>query len=754
MTRPARTLSDVLAGLDADQLAELIANRPDLGYPVPRHLTDLAAAATSATSVQRAIAGLTAWQVAVTKALAIRPDPADAAAVATLLGSAEEPVRDGLADLRRIALLWGDDEHLHLVRAARDQFGTYPGGLAPPSADPLSPDEIASAIAACGPDVRPILQRLTWGPPTGSVTGADRQVRVADARTPVEQLLARRLLRPLDRDTVILAQEVALWLRSQESAWLLDGDPVGPEPPEPWGRIRSERASTQAAVGAAQELNHDLEQLLAGVDADPPRLLRDGGISVRDVRTMSRQFNNNTAYTSFLLECGAAAGLLSNRDEPYALPTPQWDHWLTLPTPDRWQALAQAWRDGTRWFGAPPESGTGEGAGESDSSEAENRPQQSRPLAGDHAPQAARIRAVLVELSADAPAGSVPDIDILTAAVAWRLPAADRDRDHLRRLVGLVWQQAEWLGLVALSGTTALLPVLRGDAAMPATLRRLFPEPVQEVIIQSDLTAVAQGPLESGTAQVFRLLADQESRGGGAVFRFTQTSLRRAFDAGWSGTDISEWLNRHSTTGIPQPLRYLIDDVARQHGAVRVGGTASYVRIDDPAQQAAVTSHPDAAELQLRAIAPGVLVSPADPDEVVTLLRRIGLQPAAEDANQQLLTTRARRRARQPHRTGGDQPSTDPRQVAEAVLAAEQRMPPATDVSDDVDRLRQAAETGTTVRISLVDRRGSATEHAIVPLAVDDGTLRARPADASTEAAEWAMPIWQLRLIDSGQPPT
>ena len=58
-------------------------------------------------------------------------------------------------------------------------------------------------------------------------------------------------------------------------------------------------------------------------------------------------------------------------------------------------------------------------------------------------------------------------------------------------------------------------------------------------------------------------------------------SLRRAFDAGWSAADVRRWLEHHATTALPQPLAYLIDDIARQHGSIRVGPANAYVRIAD-----------------------------------------------------------------------------------------------------------------------------------------------------------------------------
>ena len=59
---------------------------------------------------------------------------------------------------------------------------------------------------------------------------------------------------------------------------------------------------------------------------------------------------------------------------------------------------------------------------------------------------------------------------------------------------------------------------------------------MEQIIIQTDLTAVAAGPLAYAVAQDLRRLADQESRGAAGVFRFSPTSLRRAYDLGWSAT--------------------------------------------------------------------------------------------------------------------------------------------------------------------------------------------------------------------------
>ena len=101
---------------------------------------------------------------------------------------------------------------MHLVRAVREQFGPYPGALAPPSPRPLPAAQVAELLAELDPVATEVLQRLAWSP-TGALPGADRVVRSEAARGPVEQLLALRLLTPLDGETVILPREVAWHVR-------------------------------------------------------------------------------------------------------------------------------------------------------------------------------------------------------------------------------------------------------------------------------------------------------------------------------------------------------------------------------------------------------------------------------------------------------------------------------------------------------------------------------------------------------------
>ena len=92
---------------------------------------------------------------------------------------------------------------------------------------------------------------------------------------------------------------------------------------------------------------------------------------------------------------------------------------------------------------------------------------------------------------------------------------------------------------------------------------------------------------------------------------------------------------------MPQALQYLINDVATQHGRLRTGTAAAYLRCDDEALLSRVLAEPGLDQLGLVRIAPTVLVSSAAISTVLDRLRRAGFAPAAESADGAVVTLAA-----------------------------------------------------------------------------------------------------------------
>ena len=131
-------------------------------------------------------------------------------------------------------------------------------------------------------------------------------------------------------------------------------------------------------------------------------------------------------------------------------------------------------------------------------------------------------------------------------------------------------------------------------------------------------------------------MADMESHGGGGVYRFSEGSVRRAFDLGRTSDQLHKWLAEHSRTPVPQPLTYLIDDVARRHGVLRIGAASTYLRCDDENVLTRLLSA-NLPGIRFRRLAPTVVVSPSPPDIVLA-----GCASGAGAARRDLRRRRAR----------------------------------------------------------------------------------------------------------------
>ena len=325
-----------------------------------------------------------------------------------------------------------------------------------------------------------------------------------------------------------------------------------PVSPPPGGDLDGAGALVAAAVVGT------VERLLRSWAAEPPSMLRAGGLGTRELRAAARVADVPESAAALLVEVAAAAGLLDTTPgpDPQLLPTPAFDAWLAGQVPHRWETLAAA------WLGLPRLPGL-----------IGSRDDRGRPTAALSAeierPVAPQLRRRVLDVLADCPPGLVPAPEAVRDRVAWRFPRLGAGLRE--RLVTWTLEEAELIAVTAAGGlTSAGRALLAGRDAAPVVARRL-PPPVTHLLVQADLTAVAPGLLEPELAAQVGLLADVESAGAGTVYRFSATSLRRAFDAGWAADDVHRLLAAISQGPVPQTLTYLVDDVARRHGRLRAG---------------------------------------------------------------------------------------------------------------------------------------------------------------------------------------
>ncbi|MDX2356825.1 helicase-associated domain-containing protein [Dietzia sp. PP-33] len=313
--------------------------------------------------------------------------------------------------------------------------------------------------------------------------------------------------------------------------------------------------------------------------------------------------------------------------------------------------------------------------------------------------------------------------------------------------------EARRLGLVVGTTATSAARLLVAGSTTPDSptvedlepvLTAALPDPVSEVIVQADLTILAPGPLVPELAADFALLADVESAGAATTYRVTEASMRRALDSGRTAAGIRDLLERTSITPVPQSLDYLIEDVARRHGRLRVGAALSFIRCDDPTLVAQVLVSPVAESCALRSVAPTVLISQARPLDLVEALRDHGYAPVVEDTSGAVVAltrpaarvraTPSPRAPRVPTRTATP---TELRAAITAMRSADRvrsaRGGTGSGYTGEaaIARLHEAAGSGTAVTVSVVDAQGRSTSRLVIPASVTGGRIEGIEPDSA-----------------------
>ncbi|GAB3150248.1 helicase-associated domain-containing protein [Microbispora hainanensis] len=765
--------ADWLRGRSDELLQALVAARPELVTPVPAHIDGLAARASSPSAIGRALDRLDRFTLAVLETLALRPGPADRGTLLPLLRRAVPADHDdkavasaldaALDVLTTRALVYGTADALLPAPGVAEALEP-PASLGPPAAEVFRhhPPErldvllgdidpayeggghtdgghtdggrparerlaalladaatVARLVGEVSPQAQTALNELVWGPASGRLPNARREVDAASAQSPIEQLLARGLLGATGEETVALPREVALVLREGR----VHRD-LSPGPPALEGSVRDQDLADRTAAGQAFTFVRMVEELCELWSVDPPGVLRAGGLAIRDLRRTAQLLDLPEWAAGLVVEVAHAAGLVAAGEGEW-LPTGGYDGWRIKATEDRWAVLADAWAAMERAPGLIGE-----------------RDDRDRPMNALHPdlrrPGAAQTRARALAVLESAPPGLAPTPESVLARLAWEQP---RRRPALRdRLVRFALREAEHIGVTGLGVPSSHgRAVARGDGAAAGLLGPLLPEAVDHVLLQADLTAVAPGPLTTDLGRRLALMADVESKGAATVYRFSEQSVRRALDAGHSADDLLTVLERHSATPVPQPLRYLVTDVARRHGRIRVGTASAYIRCDDPALLDEVLADKRAHLLRLRRLAPTVLASKTSRAALVDSLRAMGYAPVAESLEGDVVVARADARRTEGQLAARVTANTapDPEVVAAAVRAmragdsrrrpveAPEGQVPRSPATATISALQDAIRQGSRVWIGYLDSQGHATSRILEPARMEGGYLTA-----------------------------
>ena len=641
-----------LETLPQAELAAVLASRRDvLTAPTPRDVSELADRLQHTNSVANAVRQLSAPSLqAIVALLALGSQRTPETLIDFLDDPSgdsarhEQDVADALADLRTRALVWpGPDGRLHL-----------PGALRRLLPDPLGLGPAARALLSeRGTDELRRIQSQLRLPraqtKSAMVTGivgflSDAQaVRhlVATLPAATRDMLARRAeidesdeplfisgprrgtaaeAPALERGLLVMQNWAPTRMPAEVARALRGPDyraPFQPRPPAVELRdIGAQLVESEAATAAIQFVEH-ATAILDLVARQPAPCLKSGGLGGREISRLGKLAGVGDDTVRLVLELARAAGLLAIANGQVSAATSH-AAWRDGEPALRLHPLLIAW-----WQLAATPTVTRDEDGKLLPALV-RRPSCDGCLAGRHA---------LVSGLVDLPPGrALPDAEAAVACAAWHRPfihlpsAGNGQPPH-------AWQEAIVLGVIARSAASSLARALRTDApqSVDGAVHALLPASAQSAIFGSDLTVVVSGSPAARMRTLLDACAEREARSAASVWRFTPASVRRAMDEGLTAADLERRLAELATGPLPQPLRYLLGDVARRHGHLRVSTAVSCIQSDDEALLAEVAANRKLAKLNPRLIAPTVLATSAPVRQALAVLREGGYLPVSED---------------------------------------------------------------------------------------------------------------------------
>ncbi|GII55337.1 hypothetical protein Pth03_37260 [Planotetraspora thailandica] len=658
-----------LTALDEDRLARVLANRPDaLAAPWPRRLDALAQRLTDGFALTEVMRGLPLPPLEILQACLVIGGRPTEDELARFLGVSASEVIPWLDRLYDHALAWpGLDGRITLPGAVA-RWWAAPCGLGEPLSSyldswmlntealrrlcrnlglpyqggkrnaavkvvaSLSDHERLAALVGEAPDgTLGMLDDFAWDGPVRSVDGN----RFVTPGTPERWAADHGLLFRTQWDVAEMPREVALALRGPDYH-----GPFTPDPPH-LGTVHADaEAAGHAMCLAAPHAVDRATALLENAGKTPLPLLKNGGVGVREIRRVARETGSSEDETRLLLEVCTVARLIAlDDDEGGLVPTDRFDAWRLEDAPARLRVLVAAWWRMER--------------------SSLRRPAGRYPtvLGDDPAGETiARIRWAVLGAVAEIPEGrafaSLPE---LVQSVRWRAPLLDPEL--LAECAPAVLEEAQLFGLCthdtltglgrALAALSAIAgnegdadaPQVEHDPALAKQSAAALAGAQRTALFGADLTAVVTGPPSVELSSLLDRAADRESRGAASVWRFSPASVRRALDA---GEDADRLLAELAAVGtLPQPLTYLVHDVARRHGEVTVSSVGCIVQGSDPGLLAEIAAHRKLGRLGLRLLAPTVLAGSAPAGETLAALREAGYAPVPVDDTGQITIRRA-----------------------------------------------------------------------------------------------------------------
>jgi hypothetical protein len=692
------SFADELRARSDEAIAQLFAVRPDLLSPVPTDLSALSARANSTPSLIRALESLNKFQLEVLTSASTLNQPFSKS---ELLSVSVPEAGEELLRLWAAALVYKDGTKFRLPGNLGQLIGDEPAGLGPRSLKKID----FKALKDLPDDSAAVLERLTWGPPRG---------QVGNIKAPgksIGWLLENDYLAVMDSKTVVLPREVAMHLRGGKVF-----KEYAPKANKFVGTSRKQKDVDRAAIANISNFLRWCEELAHHWSDEPPIALRSGGLGIRDLKRSADHLGIAENCVAFVAEVLYLGGLIVIDPDDQILPTNSFDIWMSRSLEERWSSLVSLWLETSRVSGLSGKIG--------EKNIAPLGPELDR--AGISSMRKVTLNILAENLESD------PVIKNLQEIIAWQMP-----QRFNAEYIEWTLREAEWLGLTGQGALSEFgIAFLKGSDDLG--VERALPKPVDHILIQADNSAIAPGPLTVELANMIGTIADIESRGGASVYRFSESSIRRGLDHGQTGEQIKDFLKKTSKTPVPQPLEYLINDVAKRHGRLRVGMSQTYIRCEDEGLLTQILHDKKLESLRFRKLAPQVLICDFEASDVIATLREASYLPAAENASGILISAPAIRRAKsrpKPPRIISE--TSAPSEIVikaavrtlrtgEKASSHKPREVPRTTANETLDLLHQYIEEQASLTIGYADTNGGVSNRLIDPISISLGTLIAR----------------------------
>ncbi len=692
------SFADELRARSDESIAHLFAVRPDLLSPVPTDLSALSARANSTPSLMRALESLNKFQIEVLTSASTLTQPFSKS---ELLSVSVPEAGEELLRLWAAALVYKDGTKFRLPGNLGQLIGDEPAGLGPKSLKKID----FKSLKDLPSDSAAVLERLTWGPPRGQVGN------IKAPGTAIGWLIEHDYLAVMDSKTVVLPREVGMHLRGGKVF-----KEYSPQANSFVGTARKQKDVDRAAIANISNFLRWCEELAHNWSDEPPIALRSGGLGIRDLKRSADHLGIDENCVAFVAEVLYLGGLIVIDPDDQILPTNSFDIWMSRSLEERWNSLVNLWLETSRVSGLAGKIG--------EKNIAPLGPELDR--AGIASMRKVTLNILAENLELD------PAIKNLQEIIAWQMP-----QRFNAEYIEWTLREAEWLGLTG-QGALSEFGIAFLNGSDDLGVERALPKPVDHILIQADNSAIAPGPLTVELANMIGTIADIESRGGASVYRFSESSIRRGLDHGQTGEQIKDFLKKTSKTPVPQPLEYLINDVAKRHGRLRVGMAQTYIRCEDEGLLTQILHDKKLESLRFRKLAPQVLVCDFETGDVIATLREANYLPAAENASGILISAPAIRRAKsrpKPPRVISEvsapseiviKAAVRTLRTGEKASSHKPREVPRTTANETLDLLHQYIEEQASLTIGYADTNGGVSNRLIDPISISLGTLIAR----------------------------